>query len=163
METGIPDPTLPRYPTINPRPFDIVIEPREIVQAIEGPGRLVLIPGTEEDKIQVTYGLVNSIPPTLSGTALNNDPAPELTITTDTWVYLKDVCVFGSPDSHTITIHTETSATAPTPALTVTGFTSYLLIGSVEFADGVATIVANRTQGDLSVDSFGSINFWWAI
>lgn len=36
MSPNIPDPTLPRYPTINPRPFDIVIEPREFSDAGEG-------------------------------------------------------------------------------------------------------------------------------
>lgn len=161
-ELPLPAVPLPR-PNTNPRPWDVEVEVRQFYKTTDAPGRLTLIPGTAADKIQVTYGLVNVTEPTLSGTALSNDPPPELTISADTWVYIKDVCVFGSPDTHTLTIHTEASATPPTPALSATGFTSYLLIGSVEFDSGAATIASNRTGGDLGVDSFGSINLWWAV
>jgi len=162
METGIPDPTLPRYPTINPRPFDIVIEPREI--APESPlGRLVLKAGTAADKIQVTVGDVNSITPTLGATLLDNDPPPEITVSDNVWVYVKCVGAFGSPDTYTITIHEEASSTLPTEVITPSGFTSYRIIGAVEFVDGAAIIVSNRTPGDLGVESFGNTNIWWTI
>lgn len=126
--------------------------------------RLVLKKGTAANKIQVTDGLVNTQTPTLGGTAINTDPAPEFTVSaSSTWFYIKVVGTFGAPDAYVITIHTETSATAPVPDISGTGFTSYELIGRVDLSGGVATIVSNREGGDLRVDSFGSANFWWKV
>ena len=125
------------------------------------PGRLVLIKGTAANKLKVTVGTINTQTPTLGGTALSADPAPEITVSADIWVWAKVVGVFSGP-SYTITI--ETSATSSPPsgtAISTTGFTSYRLIGSATFADSAATIVDNRQGGDLFVDSFGSANFWW--
>lgn len=123
--------------------------------------RLVLKKGTAANKIQVTDGLVNDQTPTLGGTALNVDPAPEITISANTWVWIKVVGVFSGP-TYTITIETSTTSSPPSgTAISTTGFTSYRLIGSVEYASGAASILTNRGGGDLSVDSFGSANFWW--
>lgn len=162
MTPNIPDPTLPRYPTINPRPFDIVIEPREFVPIAET-GRLILAPGSAADTVKVTVGDVNSIIPTLDGLTLDSDPAPEISIPAPRWIYVKCVGVFGSPDTYTITIHTESASTPPTEVISPTGFTSYRIIGYVELVSGAAVIITNRTPGDLGVESFGSTNIWWTI
>lgn len=124
-------------------------------------GRLVLAGGSAANKLRVTSGTVNAEIPTLGGTALNASTPPEITVAGDVWVWLKVVGVFSGP-TYTVTVETSGSSSTPSgTAISATGFTSYRLIGSATLTDGAAVILDNRNGGDLSVDSFGSANFWW--
>lgn len=125
---------------------------------------LILIAGSDNTKVQVTPGVVNFVSPTISGTALNNDPAPEITVTeSTTYFWIKCVGVFGAPDTYTITIETTTTTSPPaSAAVSSTGFTSCFYIGYVTFASGAITGIFNNYEGgNLGVESFGSVNLWW--
>jgi hypothetical protein len=125
---------------------------------------LTIKQGTAADKFQIVPGYVNSLIPTLSGTALNNATPPEITVTADVWIYAKVVGTFGSPDTYVMTIHTESTATPPTEAVSATAFTSYFPIGMVDFTSGSPStyVIANyHSGGNLGVESFGAINLWW--
>lgn len=163
-ELPLPATPLPR-PNTSPRPFDIDVEVRQFVQSSAPVKRLVLTNGTEPDKIQVTVGEVNYIVPTMGGVPLDIDPAPELTITAETYIWIKCVGTFGSPDSYVVTIETSSTSSPPTsPEITPTTFTSYHRIGSVILNDDSAVVImSNRGGGDLNVESFGNANIWWTI
>lgn len=125
---------------------------------------LILIQGSAADKFQVTPGFVNALMPTLGGTAINNATPPEITITADRWVYVKVVGLFGSPDTYTITIEQETTAAVPADAISATGFTSYFLIGLIDFTSGspdTFAITNDHSGGNLGVENLGAVNFWW--
>ena len=116
-------------------------------------------------QIYITVGLVNyTYYPTISGVAINNDPRPLLTISANSYIWIKCVGTFGSPDTYVVTIERTDSSTPPaTSAITTTGFTSCFLIGTVDFAGGIITEITNIfSGGNLGVESFGSNNFWWA-
>lgn len=121
--------------------------------------------GTAVDKFQIVPGYVNSVMPTLVGTALNNATAPEFTVAADTYAWIKCVGTFGTPDTYVATI--ETSATAAVPAgtdISATGFVSYFYIGKVIYATGTPdtyTITNQHGGGNLGVDSWGLYNLWW--
>jgi hypothetical protein len=127
--------------------------------------KLTLKKGTASDKFQVIPGTVNSVMPTLSGTALDNATPPEITVSADTWVWLKCVGTFGSPDTYDLTV--ETSATYATPAgtdITTTGFVSFFYIGKVDYTAGspaAYAITNDYTGGNLGIESFGNVNLWW--
>jgi hypothetical protein len=116
-------------------------------------------------QIYITVGLVNyTYYPTISGVAINNDPRPLLTISANSYIWIKCVGTFGSPDTYVVTIEKNTSSTPPAAsAIIATGFTSCFLIGTVDFAGGVITEITNIfSGGNLGVESFGSTNMWWA-
>lgn len=126
---------------------------------------LTIKQGTAADKFQIVPGYVNDEMPTLSATALDDDPPPEITVDQTKYVWAKCVGTFGSPDTYVVTV--ETSATATTPAgtaITATGFVSFFYIGRVEFTSGTPDTFEIFNQydgGNLGVDSFGNINLWF--
>ena len=116
-------------------------------------------------EIYITVGVVNyGNYPTISGTPIDNDPKPLITISAESYIWIKCVGTFGSPDTYVVTIEKTASSTPPaSSAITTTGFTSCFLIGTVGFAGGVITEITNIfSGGNLGVESFGSNNFWWA-
>lgn len=163
----VPDPTLPRFQHIEPRGFGLDSEARQFggsgVAAADLP--LTLVRGTEGNKIRVVDGTVNGQHPTLGGTSLDNDPAPEITVSADVRVWIKVVCTYGSPDTYAITIETTTDTDPPAEAeITGTGFTSCFYIGYAEFTGGgITAIVNNYGGGNLGVESFGNVNLWWSL
>lgn len=122
---------------------------------------LVLRRGTAANKIKVTPGYVNDVMPTLSGTALNATTPPELTIAANTTVFLCCQHTFSGTVS-TITVDASTSG-SPTnaEAISATGYTTNLKVGTVTWSSPTATIATNRSGGDLATESFGSANLWW--
>jgi hypothetical protein len=125
---------------------------------------LTIKQGTAANKFQIVPGFVNSLMPTLSGTALNNATPPEITVTADVWIYAKVVGTFGEPDTYVMTIHTASSVTPPSEAVSSTGFTSYNILGTVNFTAGAPDtfVISNfHSGGNLGVESFGAINLWW--
>jgi hypothetical protein len=126
--------------------------------------KLTIKQGTDVDKFQIVPGYVNTLMPTLSGTALNNATPPEITVNSDIWVYAKVVGTFGSPDTYVVTIHTESTDTPPSEAVSSTAFTSYNILGIVYFTAGPPNtfVISNfHSGGNLGVESFGAINLWW--
>ena len=129
------------------------------------PQPLTIKRGSEAGKYQVRTGTVNAQTPTLGGTALDAGTPPEITVTADTYVWIKVVGTFGSPDTYVITI--ETSATGAEPAgadITATGFTSYFFVGWIDYTAGSpATYEINNdySGGNLGVESFGNANIWY--
>lgn len=125
-------------------------------------GHLVLAPGTAANKIRVIPGLVNSVMPTLSATALNHDPFPEVTITTQTWFWVRCETTYGATDTHDVIIETSTAGPSKPAGTDITagGFVDYHYIGSADVDAGVASILENRSGGDLKVDAFGSLISW---
>ena len=125
---------------------------------------LTIVQGTAADKFQIVSGFVNTQIPTLSATALDNDPPPEITVSADVWVYVKVVGTFGSPDTYVVTIDTASTSTPPAEAVSATAFTSYYPIGDVDFTSGSPATyeISNyHTGGNLGVESFGAVNLWW--
>jgi hypothetical protein len=117
-----------------------------------------------EDEIYITPGYVNSTYyPTISGTSINNDPPPPLAISADSWIWIKCVGTFGTPDTYVVTIEKTTSSTPPAAsAIIATGFTSCFLLGTVDYASGSIVGIENIfSGGNLGVESFGSVNMWW--
>lgn len=118
-----------------------------------------------ESKIYITPGLVNYTNyPTISGTSINDNPKPTLTISANSWIWIKCVGTFGTTDTYVVTIEKTTSSTQPSPSsITATGFTSCLMIGTVGFSSGSITAITNIfSGGNLGVESFASTNMWWA-
>ena len=128
-------------------------------------GKLLIANGSETGKYKITDGKVNFVTPTLGGTLIDNDPPPEITVTADTWVYIKVVGTFADPDTYVVTIETEAAATPPTGTdITASGFTSFFYIGRVDFTSGTPdtfTIINSHSGGNLGVESFGNVNLWW--
>jgi hypothetical protein len=130
-----------------------------------GTARPLQIVAASENEIYITSGLVNySYYPTISGTPINNDPQPTIAISAQSWIWVKCVGTFGSPDTYVVTIQVTTSSTAPSSsAITGTGFTSCFLIGTVDVDGGNISAITNIfSGGNLGVESFGSTNMWWA-
>lgn len=132
------------------------------------PEPLTIIQGSAANKFQIVPGYVNTLMPTLSGTALNAGTAPEITVSANKWVWVKCVGTFGDPDSYVVTIETSTSGSVPAGTeITAYGFVSFRLIGSVGFAAGTPPdpdtfeITNMHSGGNLGVESFGNINLWW--
>lgn len=129
--------------------------------------RLVLVAGSDSTKVKVTDGLVNGQHPKLGGSYLNSDPAPELTITGDSVVWIKCVCEYsGSGNNYEITIEktSGTSTTTPpaAPTITPTGFTSCDAIGRVNFSGGSITSIERiHDGGNLGVENCGAANIWF--
>ena len=129
------------------------------------PSPLQIIKGTETGEYKITTGTVNSETPTLGGTALDDAAPPEFTVAATTYVWIKCVGVFATPDTYTVTIETTTTAGVPAgTAISATGFTSFFYIGEVEFTAGSPATYAITNQhsgGNLGVDSWGLYNLWW--
>ena len=142
---------------------------RRIRRATAVVGKLLIIQGTDTGKYQITAGTVNGEDPTLGGVAIGGDAEadpvvaiPEFTVTATTYVWIKCVGVFGSPDTYTVTIETEATTDTPTgTAITATGFTSFYYIGEVEVDTEDFTITNQHGGGNLGVDSWGLYNLWW--
>ena len=135
-------------------------------------GKLLITGGSEAGKYRITDGSVNSETPTLTGVDIGGDPdatpvvdPPEFTVTATTYVWIKCVGTFGTPDTYVVTIHTQTADTVPTgTAITATGFTSFYYIGKVEYTAGSPATYSITNQhggGNLGVDSWGLYNLWW--
>jgi len=132
--------------------------------------------GSEIGKYKITDGVVNSETPTLDDDPIGGDPEgepptsiPEFTVEETTYVWIKCVGVFGTPDTFTVTIETQTEDDVPAGTeITATGFTSFYKIGKVEFEAAeeegdkdIYTIVNQHGGGNLGVDSWGLYNLWW--
>ena len=117
-----------------------------------------------EDEIQIIPGLVNNEYPTLDSTPINDDPRPVLAISVQSWIWIKCVGTFGTPDTYVVTIEDTADSTPPAAsAITATGFTSCFLLGIVDVSGGnISTITNVFSGGNLGVESFGSTNMWWA-
>lgn len=129
------------------------------------PPNLTLIYGSEATKFQVTPGYVNGLMPTLGGVAL--DLLPEITVTADTWAWIKVVGTFGSPDTYVVTIVTESTDAIPTGTdISATGFVSFYYIGNIILDTApdpdTYTITNQHGGGNLGVDSWGLYNLWWS-
>lgn len=114
-------------------------------------------------KVGVTSGTVNLVVPTLGGTALDNSTPPTLTIAATTYLWLKCVGTFGSPDSYVVTVESNTTGTLPSgTAITATGFTSFLYLGLATVASSAITSVTPYNYGNnWNVESLGSVNVWF--
>jgi hypothetical protein len=131
------------------------------------PLKLTIKQGTAANKFQIIPGTVNYVMPTLATIALDAATPPEITVTADTWAWVKvvgDFDEFGD-DTYTVTIVTSSTSSMPSGTeITETGFTSYRLIGYVDFTAGSPdTFSINNifSGGDLGVESFGNVNHWW--
>jgi len=147
---------------------------RKIVGAIakakgggSAPLKLTIKQGTAADKFQIIPGYVNSEMPTLETVELDDSTPPEITVTADTWVWIKCVGTFGVPDNYVITIVTEAADTVPTGTeITATGFVSFYYIGKIAVIDNspdpdTYEIENQHGGGNLGVDSWGLYNLWW--
>jgi hypothetical protein len=115
-------------------------------------------------KFGVSVGRVNLQIPTLGGVALDDPTPPTETITATTYVWLKCVGTFGSPDTYVVTVEATTSTTAPDPdSISGTGFVSCLPIAEITVASGAITDIRQLVFANLGVDSYGNINNWWAL
>ena len=141
----------------------------EQIKSLPGSGtpllKLTIIQGTAADKFQIVPGYVNGEMPTLSSVALDAATPPEITVTADVWVWIKVVGTFGTPDSYVVTIETNSTSDVPAgTAITATGFTSFYLIGDIDFTSGspdTYDITNQHGGGNLGVDSWGLYNLWW--
>jgi hypothetical protein len=129
--------------------------------------KLTIKQGTAENKFQIIPGTVNSEMPTLDTVALDDSTPPEITVTADTWVWVKCVGTFGDPDTYVITIDTEEVDTVPTGTdISATGFVSFYYIGKIAVTDNspdpdTYEIENQHGGGNLGVDSWGLYNLWW--
>jgi hypothetical protein len=126
---------------------------------------LTIKKGTSDNKFQIVPGYVNYSIPTLAGTALDDPTAPEITVTADdVYIYAKVVGTFGDPDDYVVTIHSQSTPTHPTEAISGTAFTSYFPIGEINFTAGSPPRCQHanyHSGGNLGVESFGGVNLWW--
>jgi hypothetical protein len=153
----------------------VELRDRKIVGVISPGGRgggspplkLTIKQGTAADKFQIIPGYVNFEMPTLATVALDDATPPEITVTADTWVWVKCVGTFDSGGNDTYVVTIETSSTDAIPAgteITATGFTSFRPIGSIDFTAGTPDtfeIVNVHGGGNMGVDSYGNVNLWW--
>jgi len=128
------------------------------------PPPLIIVGGSDVGLYKITPGYVNQEMPTLATVALDAEIAPEYEVTADTWFWIKVVATYATPDTYSVTIQTTTTSDPPTGAeITGTGFTSYRLIGMVDYTpspEGWA--IKNHTNGgNVGVEGFGSVIFWW--
>jgi|14BtaG_2_1085337.scaffolds.fasta_scaffold01067_6 hypothetical protein len=120
---------------------------------------LLLKKGSADYYYQITPGYVNLEMPTLSGTALDAATPPELFISQDSWVWIKVVGTFGSPDTYVVTIEGTVSNSPPaSDSITGTTFTSYFPIGWIDYSEDEIHHI--HTGGNLTVRSFGNSNIW---
>ena len=119
---------------------------------------------SSNDEISISPGYVNQVYPTIAGTSINTDPPPVIAITAESWIWIKCVGTFATPDTYVVTIEKTTTSTAPAASTIIsTGFTTCFLLGIVGFASGDITTITNVfSGGDMGVESFGSVNMWWA-
>lgn len=124
-----------------------------------------IVPGSTGDKFQIVSGTVNTVYPTIGGVPIDDENVPELQPEDTAYVWIKCVGTFDvDPTAYTFTI--ETSDDPATPAgteITDTGFTSYLHLGVINYTDGAFSEINSYSGGNLWVESFGSVNFWWKV
>jgi hypothetical protein len=132
------------------------------------PLKLTIKQGTAANKFQIIPGYVNFEMPTLATVALDNATPPEVTVSADTWFWVKVVGSFGVGGDDTYVVTIETSPTNATPdgtEITETGFTAFRSIGHVDFTAGSPdnTFVINNVYegGNMGVDSYGNVNLFW--
>jgi len=128
------------------------------------PPPLIIVGGSDVGFYKITPGYVNQEMPTLATVALDAEIAPEHEVAADTWFWIKVVATYGSTDTYAVTIQTTTTSDPPTGAeITETGFTSYRLIGMVDYtASPEGWAIKNHTNGgNVGVEGFGSVIFWW--
>ena len=119
-------------------------------------------------KVGIQPGLVNLISPTFTGASPSGTlaavPPPLLTITATRYFYLKCVGTFAlveeDPDTYVVTVENSASPILPAPAISSTGFTSYLYLGHVLVSSGAIIGIEPKLASNFYVDSFGSINLW---
>jgi hypothetical protein len=133
-------------------PMDV---PGDIPEPLGGeapPAPLTLKGGTAVNKVALVPGFINGV-----------ELAPaEHTATATHYYWLKIVATYGTPDSYVVTREITTTIDPPSGAtITGSGFTSYRLIGRAVVTGGAAAITNYSNGGNLGVDSFGSIVFWW--
>jgi hypothetical protein len=161
-ELPLPEPRRPGR--ITPAPFDVDVEIRQFPGAKDTLDNLQIAQGSDPDSIIITPGTVNAGYPTIGGSSISSDPAPEITLSSGTtYVWLRTIATFGSP--YSVTVETTGSYSPPsTPSVSPTGFTSCHYIGYVVVSSGVITSIVNvYGGGNLGVESFGAANLWWAI
>lgn len=129
---------------------------------------LIIVQGTAANKFQISPGYVNFEMPTLGAVALNNTTPPEVTVSADTWFWVKVVGSFGVGGEDTYVVTIETSSTNATPAgteITEAGFTAFRSIGHVDFTAGSPNdtfeIYNVYEGGNMGVDSYGNVNLFW--
>jgi hypothetical protein len=131
------------------------------------PLKLTIKQGTAANKFQIIPGTVNYQTPTLGGIALDATTKPEITVTADTWVWVKVVGTFGTPDTYVVTIETEATDSVPSGTdISATGFVAFYYIGKILFTDNdpdpdTFEIVNQHGGGNLGVDSWGLYNHFW--
>ena len=167
MATGIDAATLrPGVGTmIQYTPAGMVVSAKKTRGRTVAVEKLIIVNSSEAGKYKITDGTVNSETPTLSGAAINATTPPEITVTADTYVWLKIVGTFGSPDTYVVTVETSSTSTTPAgTAISATAFTSFFYIGWVNFTAGSPDTFAITNAyggGNLGVESFGNVNLWW--
>ncbi|MBI5770851.1 MAG: hypothetical protein HZA93_23945 [Verrucomicrobia bacterium] len=106
-------------------------------------------------KVTVVFGQVNSITPTIGGTAIGTDPAPQLTIAASGVVYLD-----ATLDVDGVVTAVAIATAAALPASTATH--AYLTLATVTFASGAITALAQSVTHSLGHQKCGETthNFW---
>ncbi len=124
-----------------------------------------IVPGSSNSNYRITPGTVNTVYPTIDGVSIDDAAVPEIEVIDTTYVWIKCVGLFSDdPTVYTFTI--ETSSDPATPAgteITDTGFTSYLYLGVINYVDSYFSELNDYSGGNLWVESFGSVNFWWKV
>lgn len=125
------------------------------VAADEHPLQVVQVDGTH---VRVVAGIVAASnanwTPTIGGTALTADPAPELTIGTTGWVYLQadiGTAVTGVTISFSATPPSDTTAR------------SVINLAYVTFAGGKITGISQSVSGSLAFVFCGGNHFWEGV
>ncbi len=106
-------------------------------------------------KVRVVFGQVNSITPTIGGTALDHSTPPKLTLTTSGVVYLI-VNLDGSGNILTATVNN--AASLPSAG----ALTGYLTLATVTISGGVVLAINQSVTHSLGHQKCGSTthNFW---
>ena len=124
-----------------------------------------LFHGSDNAKWTVISGTVNGVIPTLDSVALDNAEPPEITVSATTYVWLKVEADFlDAPEDWLYTVvYTTTAGTPAGTTITATNFISYLYLGSIVLDNATESFDSSQSYsgGNLRVDSFGSVNFWW--
>jgi hypothetical protein len=125
------------------------------------PLKLTIARSRDTEIFKIIPGTVNTLTPTLDGDPITDDPPPEFLVTSDAKAYVKVEGTFGTPDSYVVTIYIqEPAGSNPAEVISGTGFTSYYLIGQASPDFGPQNV---HSGGNLGVESFGAVNFWWKV
>ena len=129
-------------------------------------GRLEVVASEHEKAVNVIFGLINDEIPKIGGSELDHEDPTDIDLSNGlNYIWAKVVGTWGSTDSYAVTIEKTTSTDPPTPSdISGTEFTSCFRLASVEMGEGphfVREITLSHQGGDLRVESFGSIIYWW--